>query len=252
MIGDCRHTGQERHRATPAQSASAQASARLRRSGRGAAWLARLLGVQEVPGSNPGGPTKYLKELQTQDLSKPTVWSPTGVQNGRRGLSFAGLLAASRYILLQSQGSRARVLRLVERRSFRESVPSGYRPETSLRLSSWHVIEGANGSDEIAQAGYRQDSPLRRGGTGSACKLRARLLPAAGDGGLAVARSPSPEHSGKVHRTARRRSNRMEACGAETSQYEPKHLRSRSQEQANGPQHRAEPPVLISCASLVL
>ena len=27
-------------------------------SGRGAAWLARLLGVQEVPGSNPGGPTK--------------------------------------------------------------------------------------------------------------------------------------------------------------------------------------------------
>ena len=34
-------------------------------SGRGAAWLARLLGVQEVPGSNPGGPTKVLKDLQT-------------------------------------------------------------------------------------------------------------------------------------------------------------------------------------------
>jgi hypothetical protein len=29
----------------------------MKRSGRGAAWLARLLGVQEVPGSNPGGPT---------------------------------------------------------------------------------------------------------------------------------------------------------------------------------------------------
>ena len=28
------------------------------KSGRGAAWLARLLGVQEVPGSNPGGPTR--------------------------------------------------------------------------------------------------------------------------------------------------------------------------------------------------
>jgi hypothetical protein len=55
-----------------------------RGSGRGAAWLARLLGVQEVPGSNPGGPTKYLKELQTRDSSKRTVWSPTGVQNGRR------------------------------------------------------------------------------------------------------------------------------------------------------------------------
>jgi hypothetical protein len=31
-----------------------------RLSGRGAAWLARLLGVQEVPGSNPGGPTKSI------------------------------------------------------------------------------------------------------------------------------------------------------------------------------------------------
>ena len=28
-------------------------------SGRGAAWLARLLGVQEVPSSNLGGPTKF-------------------------------------------------------------------------------------------------------------------------------------------------------------------------------------------------
>jgi hypothetical protein len=34
-------------------------------SGCGAAWLARLLGVQEVPGSNPGSPTKFLIELQT-------------------------------------------------------------------------------------------------------------------------------------------------------------------------------------------
>jgi hypothetical protein len=32
----------------------------MERSGRGAAWLARLLGVQEVPGSNPGGPTKSI------------------------------------------------------------------------------------------------------------------------------------------------------------------------------------------------
>jgi hypothetical protein len=29
-------------------------------SGCGAAWLARLLGVQEVPGSNPGSPTNPL------------------------------------------------------------------------------------------------------------------------------------------------------------------------------------------------
>ena len=31
--------------------------ARMEPSGCGAAWLARLLGVQEVPGSNPGSPT---------------------------------------------------------------------------------------------------------------------------------------------------------------------------------------------------
>src|SRR5579863_9659978 len=41
-----------------------------RNSGRGAAWLARLLGVQEVPGSNPGGPTKVFKELQPGRPSK--------------------------------------------------------------------------------------------------------------------------------------------------------------------------------------
>ena len=32
-------------------------------SGRGAAWLARLLGVQEVPGSNPGGPTSLFNRI---------------------------------------------------------------------------------------------------------------------------------------------------------------------------------------------
>jgi hypothetical protein len=53
-------------------------------SGRGAAWLARLLGVQEVRGSNPRGPTKFLKHLQTADLPKVAFWSPTGVQNGCR------------------------------------------------------------------------------------------------------------------------------------------------------------------------
>src|ERR1035438_5452011 len=52
-------------------------------SGRGAAWLARLLGVQEVPSSNLGGPTKFLKGLQTPVLLDPAVWSPTGVQTLR-------------------------------------------------------------------------------------------------------------------------------------------------------------------------
>jgi hypothetical protein len=41
---------------------------RIEVSGRGAAWLARLLGVQEVPSSNLGGPTKFFRELQTPDL----------------------------------------------------------------------------------------------------------------------------------------------------------------------------------------
>ena len=50
-------------------------------SGCGAAWLARLLGVQEVPGSNPGSPTKFLIDLQTRGLPDPGLWSPTGVQN---------------------------------------------------------------------------------------------------------------------------------------------------------------------------
>ena len=54
-------------------------------SGRGAAWLARLLGVQEVPSSNLGGPTKFLKDLQTPTLFGLAVWSPTGVQKWTPG-----------------------------------------------------------------------------------------------------------------------------------------------------------------------
>ena len=48
-------------------------------SGCGAAWLARLLGVQEVPSSNLGGPTKSLKDLQTPTLRTrglESSWSP--------------------------------------------------------------------------------------------------------------------------------------------------------------------------------
>ena len=52
-------------------------------SGCGAAWLARLLGVQEVPSSNLGSPTKFLKDLQAPGLPQGPFWSPTGVQNGR-------------------------------------------------------------------------------------------------------------------------------------------------------------------------
>jgi hypothetical protein len=43
---------------------------RLKASGRGAAWLARLLGVQEVPGSNPGGPTSHFTLLPLRFFSR--------------------------------------------------------------------------------------------------------------------------------------------------------------------------------------
>ena len=64
-------------------------------SGRGAAWLARLLGVQEVPGSNPGGPTSLIKELHRPNPHTLTRWSPTGVQNGRQFRTPNGFSAAS-------------------------------------------------------------------------------------------------------------------------------------------------------------
>jgi hypothetical protein len=57
----------ERHRAAYSDGSAErnevnrQRGARLIVSGCGAAWLARLLGVQEVPGSNPGSPTNTLK-----------------------------------------------------------------------------------------------------------------------------------------------------------------------------------------------
>ena len=42
-----------------------------------------LLGVQEVPGSNPGSPTKFPKDLQSTDSHGWAFWSPTGVQSHR-------------------------------------------------------------------------------------------------------------------------------------------------------------------------
>ena len=57
--------------------------ARLRNSGRGAAWLARLLGVQEVRGSNPRGPTKTLQTFTgtrvAPALTLESICSPNGV-----------------------------------------------------------------------------------------------------------------------------------------------------------------------------
>ena len=61
-------------------------------SGCGAAWLARLLGVQEVPGSNPGSPTKFLNDLQPGKSLNLT----SGVQlESKRGPLARGLYAPS-------------------------------------------------------------------------------------------------------------------------------------------------------------
>jgi len=40
--------------------------------------LGVLLGVQEVPGSNPGGPTKRFKQLEPSLLLRLPFWSPNG------------------------------------------------------------------------------------------------------------------------------------------------------------------------------
>ena len=59
--------------------------ARLIHSGCGAAWLARLLGVQEVPGSNPGSPTK-------EDLSGPDTGSRADLRTHSATLNRAALM----------------------------------------------------------------------------------------------------------------------------------------------------------------
>ena len=50
-----------------------------------------MLGVQEVPGSNPGGPTKRFKELETPPTLPPACWSPFGVQNGVHASGYPSL-----------------------------------------------------------------------------------------------------------------------------------------------------------------
>src|SRR5271154_1835925 len=56
----------------------------LKVSGCGAAWLARLLGVQEVPGSNPGSPTNPLRDLRPAVILKTRVGVHWESKTGRR------------------------------------------------------------------------------------------------------------------------------------------------------------------------
>jgi len=59
-----------------------------------------------VPHSNPGGPTKYLIDLQTRKVSKTMVWSPTGVQNGRHDTPYL-------YVTADLFGSLLNILKIL-------------------------------------------------------------------------------------------------------------------------------------------
>ncbi len=45
-----------------------------------------MFGVQEVLGSNPGSPTKFLTELQPVEPSRPTAWAFHNLHNDPRTL----------------------------------------------------------------------------------------------------------------------------------------------------------------------
>jgi len=117
----------------------------------------------------------------------------------------------------RARRSRAKGLRLVERKSLCELVPCGHRHEPRLGLRSSHAIETVCSNDDFAQASYRPDSPLRRRGTGPAGELRTRLFSPTGGGELAVARSPTAKHSGKLHSNAQCRADRMDTGGVQDS-----------------------------------
>ena len=102
------------------------------------------------------GPTKSSKTHSQQKLPQTRFlesnWRPK-LDAAQQPMPF-GVRCHSDF-LRRCRRSRANALGPVEHRSFREMVPSGHRHETHPRLSSWHVIESANGSDDLAETGRR-------------------------------------------------------------------------------------------------
>jgi hypothetical protein len=99
------HRDQPGTRRCQINSAHTADCAKLRSSGCGAAWLARLLGVQEVPSSNLGSPTKTLHRL-TEVCNTPDLLLESNLESkkGRQRSSrppFLGL-ADSRISTLES------------------------------------------------------------------------------------------------------------------------------------------------------
>ena len=64
-----------------------------------------LLGVQEVPGSNPGGPTKEIKYLQTSNPTQPPQLGPNWVQTPN-SLATVGVVSMGslHFVLLSRDG----------------------------------------------------------------------------------------------------------------------------------------------------
>jgi hypothetical protein len=74
-------------------------------SGCGAAWLARLLGVQEVPGSNPGSPTKKSPECSGKS-------SPFAARDNQSAMAAmqARLQPGAHFLWLDDEPNRAEEL----------------------------------------------------------------------------------------------------------------------------------------------
>ncbi len=149
-------------------------------SGCGAAWLARLLGVQEVPGSNPGSPTIFLIELQLQQHRKTCFWSPKwtpgparstgfcgtakGRTSQRRGFRSAWVAVNGRFMQVAASPSlaAANVIRGGSRHSSRRRGTSPLPPSgvPVIPRVTHELIAGA-----MTEASSRNRSPVCRGAT---------------------------------------------------------------------------------------
>src|SRR5580704_1935461 len=133
-------------------------------SGRGAAWLARLLGVQEVPSSNLGGPTKFLKDLQAPTLPGPPFWCPIGVQTWTPAA--AARITAKKLLKIPSTPSpsqktrHSRHFRPKQLILFAEPVSdSSRKPDTDPTLSAKNPTPGVRMEPKRHIASHNSHNP---------------------------------------------------------------------------------------------
>ena len=135
-------------------------------SGRGAAWLARLLGVQEVPGSNPGGPTKFLLFLSdTYGHASQFVQTYANLWDAHAGFFLSGISTTFSRVawpiatpIVVSYMKRVRLYDPAKRvnRVCRPSDLGRVRGRTTR-----HSLAGENGTRPLTQA--LQDERLQPG-----------------------------------------------------------------------------------------